>query len=671
MIADEVARASRVLVPELAAFNQMRWPPASELSQTVEGKHWELIRQSKDARDFKVFLNLYPRGANAAAARRAYEELRAASAPPITRFPTVRGPDSVKPGEEFGVTVQLTRALVTPGVKSDAPRRDVPLAAERGQTSWEVQVVLHADGFRVRDGRNTARLTLDKFKDSTKALFLLTPLRQAPPARRLEFEFWQHGTLVATATKEVRVGAAAVSRNIGRGGRGKGTGLSSLEPPLEPIRTLGGVSNGLPNTGAKVEADEVRRRPPPPPSDFSSDGLSSPDLTIRIKHVSEASPDTFSVKVTSPHFEPGVELVEVFTKPPDHARWLKELYGRIAPLGARGAVNANSAETPDAARTRAQQTMKDIGLDIFKRTPRTFQEGFWGVLDIVPGRFRSIQIIADDPLFPWELALPQRKKLNGESEERAWLGVEFQVARWPLERGDMIRPSARKSFALDKIYGIVPQYRGGSTLPGQQKEAKALAALGRYVSVPARLAELQKFFGDLPSGVIHFAGHGVVGASAQEFAQYHIQLEDNAVLTLEEWRGMTSNPRGNSPLIFFNACEVGDTSRVADFVNGWAPAALGAGAGGYIGTLWLISDAGASEFGVEFYRALVEQARAGGNATVAQLLRETRERFLVTSDPTYLAYVYYGDHELVCLVEQPDVGARPGPARPTVPARER
>jgi CHAT domain-containing protein len=69
---------------------------------------------------------------------------------------------------------------------------------------------------------------------------------------------------------------------------------------------------------------------------------------------------------------------------------------------------------------------------------------------------------------------------------------------------------------------------------------------------------------------------------------------------------------------------------------------LEAGASGYVGGLWPLSDGGAADFAVHFYQ-LVINALETGSVSVADALRETRGLFFEKGDPTFLAYVYYGD----------------------------
>jgi CHAT domain-containing protein len=145
-----------------------------------------------------------------------------------------------------------------------------------------------------------------------------------------------------------------------------------------------------------------------------------------------------------------------------------------------------------------------------------------------------------------------------------------------------------------------------------------------------------------PNGIIHFCGHGFAPSRADR-RRFAILLEDGE-LDLMSWQGMTGPRLTTHPFFFFNACDIGRTKRVADFVDGWAPAALELGAAGYVGALWPIQDDGAAAFAASFYAELAKQMQPA--ASIATVLRNTRASRLAKGDATGLAYAFYGDPHL-------------------------
>jgi len=75
------------------------------------------------------------------------------------------------------------------------------------------------------------------------------------------------------------------------------------------------------------------------------------------------------------------------------------------------------------------------------------------------------------------------------------------------------------------------------------------------------------------------------------------------------------------------------------------PAVPEAGASGYIGGLWPLTESGAYDFSTHFCGAL-EKELGHSPVYLTELLRQARTRFYQTGDPTYLAYGFYGDVNL-------------------------
>jgi hypothetical protein len=98
--------------------------------------------------------------------------------------------------------------------------------------------------------------------------------------------------------------------------------------------------------------------------------------------------------------------------------------------------------------------------------------------------------------------------------------------------------------------------------------------------------------------------------------------------------------------ISINACDVGQVNRVLNFVDGWAPTVLDGGGSGFIGGLWPLSDNGAATFAARFYQGLKDALNNDGYAVVTKLLKDSRQEFFQTGDPTFLGCVFYGDVSL-------------------------
>jgi CHAT domain-containing protein len=229
--------------------------------------------------------------------------------------------------------------------------------------------------------------------------------------------------------------------------------------------------------------------------------------------------------------------------------------------------------------------------------------------------------------------------------EREFLGMEFSVARWHVARGGTQLERPPQVEVMRQLVLIAPQYQGAHALPGQQSEQSTLEKMPGFSKIGGTASSLRALFQQMPQAMVHFSGHGIMRQSngAPEFA---IELEDGE-LDLMSWRGFATASKNNHPFFFFNACEVGESKKVANFVEGWAPAVLNAGASGYIGALWPVNDRVAAEFAARFYSIFEQQQAQQGAVRVADVLAQTRrELYRETGNPTALAYVLYGDTNL-------------------------
>lgn len=357
-----------------------------------------------------------------------------------------------------------------------------------------------------------------------------------------------------------------------------------------------------------------------------------PDLTMMIMYgLDDSAPGEGTLIIESPHFAPKPHSV---TRPVDLDAWLSDNYEKFSGLGVRGAARAGN----DRSRENSRFVLTGFGRQLFELTPPAFKQAFWTLADKLGEDFDSIQIYTDDPAFPWELVRPVRE--DG-SDERDFLGLEFAIGRWHVAHSGRQLERPPQGMEISSLVVFAPEYEGRMQLPGQVEELAVLETISGFERWPSRFTEMPRLFQELPEGIIHFSGHGVVDREEGGPPRSMILLEDGE-LDLMAWRGMTMHRPRNHPFYFFNACEVGQSDAVASFVDGWAPAVLDAGASGYVGALWPIGDAGAARFASHFYTSLEERLEEGP-VSAAELLKESRRLFVEEADPTYLAYVFYGD----------------------------
>jgi hypothetical protein len=540
------------------------------------------------------------------------------------RYPTIESPDQVPVSQEFAVQVSLTTELTSPDVKvvSGATSRDPKQFAFRlpAQTSWPIGVVLSAPDFEILGGKNQDTLILPSGGDAPPVVFQLRPkpISTEQQPGRLFVTFYFNGTFLGRAMREVTIT------------NGNSSAREEIQSKPAPAADGGGAR--------KLTRQDNEEQ-------LQVGRLSAvPDLTIYVRDYPGMNQNgTSEIQISSPTIPLNVSS---FPKPSGLEAWLNSKYREFARLGSRGTTVVSDTEE-QVDKESAALLLRGFGRELYQKfAPPAFKEAFWKLVDEsnaagATSEFRSIQIYSDNPILPWELMRPVRA--DG-SDERGFLGMEFKVGRWHVSEGAPLMDKPPQRVSIASLYLVAPDYRGSQVLPGQQEEIAALSAFRGYQRVPGQFHALAALLTRSPSGIIHFAGHGVIRTREESVPEYFILLEDGE-LDPSRWRGIVTAKTSLHQFVFFNACDVGQVSRVANFVNGWAPAVLETGASGYIGALWPLGDKAAANFAIHFYRAL-EQRAGKGSVSVADVLRDTRRLFLEENDPTYLAYVYYGDPNL-------------------------
>lgn len=550
--------------------------------------------------------------------------------PKIERYPTIEGPDEVKEKQDFSVLVSLTKELVNQHTQiqqgnktsSGALSLDLP-----DKESFEIDVILTSEEFQI--SQNTSKITMLKGDDSTPASFRLNSkeISEIKQKGKVHASFFYEGRFLAKVSRLITIfKTVQVSR----------AETPSISPPAQSIV----IPNAL--DAKESPAGNISL---PKPNASSNNQISfsntvSPDLTITIRE-NRGNSEKSELVVSSKYLSPTTNIY-YFDSPQELYNVLQSQYSSFSSMSFRGSekiyLNGSSNKT-------GKEALKGFGKQIWeKHIPLEIKNAFWKLKDKLGTEFDSIQIITNNPEFPWELAIPFREK-EGKIEELNFLGTEFMIGR--------LHDSGRQIFALEQQLQvknrmiIAPNYESRLKLPAQIQEKEQLTKQGFQI-LNGDIAGLKTLLSSLPQGIIHFAGHGEVKMDENRVPQYAIVLEDGK-LDLNAWRGMIGKDRTNRSFFFFNACEVGQSQQVANVVDGWAPAVLDTGAIGYIGGLWALGDISAKEFSLVFYQILEKAIKEGKDPLAADILRQTRKHFLndqKNNDPTFLAYIFYGDVNL-------------------------
>jgi hypothetical protein len=232
--------------------------------------------------------------------------------------------------------------------------------------------------------------------------------------------------------------------------------------------------------------------------------------------------------------------------------------------------------------------------------------------------------------------------------------VRHLLANVSVERGLPSPPHAGKVGVL-----VIINPRGD--LPGAQAEGVALVnalgghpdveappvvgdqavkALGGHPDIDVRplvgnqatVARVLKELADPTIDIVHYCGHAFYRGSGPH--QSGLNLANGEELTIEHLRELTRVPR----LAVFNACQAGRVRGMPEFraPQTFAEFFLHAGVEAYLGTFWLVSDAGAADFAAELYKQL-GAGRELGDAVVA-----ARHELQNNDFEDWANYVLYG-----------------------------
>lgn len=543
--------------------------------------------------------------AAAAAPARYPEPAMGAVAPPGTVYGLLRCPENVSAGQEFELEVGLS-ALAPAGVAGG--HMTLP-PVERRTRALSVQLQIF--GFRLREGESAQQsMPLSWAAPYPSVTLHLTPdaQHQDRVSRRIKAMYSVDGQPIGFAVRYVTVTRGA------------------WRVPEHTV-TAGGENLAIPAA--------------PTPA----------DLTVAVERKPGSDRD----------------LVWLFQSPHDID----------LPSGPVVTDIGSHASLQDFARNLTNQLSVSEGqVGVFstimgkgRRIAAVMPAEFWGLLRQAAESAAgppAILFLTDQPYVPWELAaLPW--PLDPDPELPPFLCAQARVGRW-LQPDDNAAaaglgpvqppPTSVQVRAMAVVSGVYGQ-PGWPRLKEAEAECAALEHDFGAAKVEARQGPVFScIVGTPPAEVLHFAVHGRWDPAGP---QDGLILVDG-VLSPDQ---VLSGRLAGHPLVFLNACQVGQGSEALGDYAGLAAAFLRIGASAVVAPLWSIDDATARSIALAFYR----ETLAGG-AAPAEVLRRIRAGFKpanIAQSSTYLAYQFFGDPRLELVhgpaaPRWPQVETNDGPA---------
>jgi hypothetical protein len=390
--------------------------------------------------------------------------------------------------------------------------------------------------------------------------------------------------------------------------------------------------------------------------------LDAPDIVIKVfehRHAGQAGRLHFVISSTDrrlqdlPVLDGDLGIHDLHTGVAD---WVEDQLRAVGSL----------AGQPGSTVADVTATLARVGCSLFEQLlPKTLQELCWTFRQ---RGVKTLLILSDEPHIPWELIKPYRTNpTTGElvAEDAFW-GEAFALTRWLRGRPPVQRLSFRRVFAVCGI-GMSPP--DGGTAPARdmtpltkqtacsgeapRRPAEAhlefgaeeiamlysLEAAGVSVEfLPARRRELLETFEKGGFDVLHLVSHGTFGGIlAADGSAVH--MEDGDLCVTELSPRIIGAMRGSAPLIFFNTCHSGRIGFSLTRLGSWGARLVELGCGGFVGTLWPVTDEAAFAFAQAFYELMAQ------GLPIGEVMLRARQRVHLRfpDDPTWLAYCCFAD----------------------------
>jgi CHAT domain/Ternary complex associated domain 7 len=281
-------------------------------------------------------------------------------------------------------------------------------------------------------------------------------------------------------------------------------------------------------------------------------------------------------------------------------------------------------ETP-TDRAIAVEQLAAKGSNLFQTlVPKEARQKLWELRD----KITTVFIQSEEPWIPWELC-----KLVGEEHgsivEGPFLCEAFDLTRWIPGTG------LKQTLTLNNIALVVPSDSGLAFAATEGDFIKSLAGGSHQVaSISADFLNLNEALASGKYDAWHFTGHGA--KRDPDPNRSIMYLEADQTFSPYNIAGRVQNLGKAQPLVFINACQIGQSGMSLTDIGGWARQFLSAGAGAFVGAYWSVYDEHAYNFARELYNRLL------GGLSIGRAAREARLA-IKNGDPTWLAYTIFAD----------------------------
>jgi len=483
----------------------------------------------------------------------------------------------------------------TPHIDVDGPD-ELTIGSE-----FAVEVYLDTEGLRA--GEHGDRLVLPRVEELWLDVELTT-------SAHFVIDGESRAKIVVRASKERSSIAAFKLKCVAADGKQAGVAASFTYD----WRPAGSVWRELPVGENLTLLGSMPRDSPEPTVQVDPDAR-PPDLMVRVLPTPDGDERHYDLTVSSPHL-PGSQI----TVP-----WYLQAATRDVVAGFMDSFVRSDPGGRKAALIGA-------GMDLFDATPPAFREFFWTLADDSGKKLETILVVTSEPFIPWELMVPNK----GPQDVRQPLGVQYAVGR-------QVHPcltSPAQALPITDSWVIAPNYRGDKKLTFSAEEAQLVADAfnGNRIS-PAVIRTIDQALAGRGASLLHFVCHGVSEAATQK-----LDLDDDQQLAENQLSGMGGLRQAVAkyrPLVFINACQVGQVTPSLVGSGGFAARFTKLGARCVCAPIWSVKDSVAGVVARDFYTRIKDEP----GLPFAKALRDIRKLAYEGDDPedSYAAYCLFGD----------------------------
>lgn len=510
----------------------------------------------------------------------------------LSAYPDIVAPTTVRPAEEFEVSVGLSSKMPAHTVTEQISLEGL----DPGQETVTLEVLVSGPFDRVEGSDNVGFIDVDR-RTFEHEPFVVRFITAEPPdtydpqvgvwAARVVAAYFYQGAFVGEAYREIRVNQVA-ARHLDR------------ESDRHPVSVKS------------------------PMLTFGEDDI---DLTISLTSLEPGASGNFGVRLFSRHLPAPVDAGTIYL-----GQDAKEFASRLV-----------REVDYTIANPVADETLNTIGRLVAEKFPDAVQSTLRTVWEATAGeagdaedrRIPDVLLLTDEWAVPWELM-----SISLDESRPPFLGAQVNLGRWPGKKRDHLTSGVLGVRRLGVMVGHYQDARGVQPLPRAEEEGRSLEERydARMVNADPNALDLL-LAGSFTDGYeiegLHFAGHGESDPSKGTYLMY----SDGARMGVFAL-GSAPVASMKNAFLFVNACQVGTADEMLGEYSGLAGLVVGAGFKGFIAPLWSVSDDIAQQISLGLYEASTD------GVAISSYLRDVRSKFRQTdTEPahtTYMAYVFFG-----------------------------